>query len=62
MSGSRHPSGLDLVSGFMNGMYPSNRMYSQYGNTFRPNSHFGSAAYGSRMGSFDSKHNGVWEK
>ncbi|KAL5171803.1 YTH domain-containing family protein 1 [Glycine soja] len=59
MSGSRHPSGLDLVSGFMNGMYPSNRMYSQYGNTFRPNSHFGSAAYGSRMGSFDSKHNGA---
>jgi len=59
MSGSRHPSGLDLVSGFMNGMYPSNRMYSQYGNTFRPDSRFGSAGYGSRMGSFDSKFNGT---
>jgi len=44
-----------MVSGFMNGMYPSNRMYSQYGNTFRANSRFGSAAYGSRMGSVDYK-------
>ncbi|XP_014491361.1 uncharacterized protein LOC106753967 isoform X1 [Vigna radiata var. radiata] len=53
--GSRYPSGLELVSGFMNGMYPSNRMYSQFGNTFRANSRFGSAAYGSRMGSVDYK-------
>ncbi|ESW33929.1 hypothetical protein PHAVU_001G110200 [Phaseolus vulgaris] len=52
MNGSRHPSGLELVSGFMNGMYPSNRMYGQYGNTFRANSRFGS-----RMGSVDYKRN-----
>ncbi|TKY62911.1 YTH domain-containing family protein 2 [Spatholobus suberectus] len=57
MNGSRHPSELELVSGFMNGMYPTNRMYSQYGNTFRANSRFGSAAYGSRVGTFDNKLN-----
>ncbi|KAL2320459.1 hypothetical protein Fmac_029428 [Flemingia macrophylla] len=57
LNGSRHPSGLELVSGFINGMYPSNRMYSQYGNTIRANSHFGSAAYGSRMGSANNKLN-----
>ncbi|KAK7396163.1 hypothetical protein VNO78_16974 [Psophocarpus tetragonolobus] len=57
MNGSRHPSGLELFSGFMNGMYPSNRMYSQYGTTFRPNSRFGSAMYGSRMSSVDGKLN-----
>ncbi|KAJ1433242.1 YTH domain [Sesbania bispinosa] len=56
LNGSRHPSGMDLVSGFMNRMYhPGNRMFNQYGNTFRANSHFGSAAYGSRTGSVDNK-------
>ncbi|CAJ1921685.1 unnamed protein product [Sphenostylis stenocarpa] len=57
LNGSRHPSGLELVSSFMNGMYPSNRMYGQHGNTSRVNSRFGSAAYGSRMGCADYKRN-----
>ncbi|XP_019458839.1 PREDICTED: YTH domain-containing family protein 3-like isoform X2 [Lupinus angustifolius] len=52
LHGSRHPYGLDLVSGFINGMYPSN--YSQYGNTLR-NSRFGSAAYGSGTRFVDNK-------
>ncbi|MED6158380.1 hypothetical protein PIB30_032239 [Stylosanthes scabra] len=56
--GSRSPSGLELVSGFMNRMYPSNRMYSQYGNTFRTNSRYGSTAYGSRTG-FENKLRGT---
>ncbi|CAK8542825.1 unnamed protein product [Lathyrus sativus] len=54
-NGSRHPSGMELVPGFMNSMYPSNSMFSQYGNTFRANSRFGSSAYGSRTGSYDYK-------
>ncbi|XP_020219433.1 YTH domain-containing protein ECT1 isoform X2 [Cajanus cajan] len=57
LNGSRHPSGFELVSGFMNGMYPSNRMYNQYGSTFRANSRFGSAAYGSRIGSANNRLN-----
>ena len=55
LHGSGNPSGLELVSGFMNRMYPSNRMYSQYGNTFKADSRFGSAAYGSRTGFVDNK-------
>ncbi|XP_027350972.1 YTH domain-containing protein ECT2-like isoform X2 [Abrus precatorius] len=54
---SRHPSGPELVSGYMNGMYPSSRMYNQYGNPFRANPRFGSAAYGSRTGSVNNKLN-----
>ncbi|RDX96263.1 YTH domain-containing family protein 1 [Mucuna pruriens] len=57
LNGSRHPSGFELFSGFMNGMYPNNRMYNQYGNTYRANSRFGSAAYGSRMGSVNNRFN-----
>ncbi|KAK7336249.1 hypothetical protein VNO77_16785 [Canavalia gladiata] len=59
LNGSRHPPGVELASGFMNGMYPSSRMYNQYqyGNTFRANSRFGSAAYGSKTGSVDTKLN-----
>ncbi|GAU48459.1 hypothetical protein TSUD_324090 [Trifolium subterraneum] len=56
LNGSRHPSGMELVPGFMNGIYPSNSMFSQYGNTFRANSRYGSSVYGSRAGSFDSKY------
>ncbi|XP_058737735.1 YTH domain-containing protein ECT2-like isoform X2 [Vicia villosa] len=55
LNGSRHPSGMELVPGFMNSLYPSNSMFSQYGNTFRANSRFGSSAYGSRTGSYDYK-------
>ncbi|CAL5193096.1 unnamed protein product [Lathyrus oleraceus] len=55
LNGSRLPSGMELVPGFMNSMYPSNNMFSQYGNTFRANSRFGSSAYGSRTGSYDYK-------
>ncbi|XP_061336988.1 YTH domain-containing protein ECT2-like isoform X2 [Gastrolobium bilobum] len=55
LPGSSHPSGLELVSGFMNRMYPSNRMNNQYGNTFRGSSRFGSAAYGSRTAYVDNK-------
>jgi hypothetical protein len=47
---------MELVPGFMNGIYPSNSMFSQYGNTFRANSRYGSSVYGSRTGSFDSKY------
>jgi hypothetical protein len=36
-------------------MYPSNTMYSQYGNTYRVYYNFGSSSYGSRTGSFDYK-------
>lgn len=54
-NGSRHPSGMELVPGFMNGMYPSNTMFSQYGNTFRASSRYGSSAYTSRTGSVDNK-------
>lgn len=49
-----HSPRLGLVSGFTNGMYPSNMFYSQYGNPYGASSHFGSAAYGSRTGSFDN--------
>ncbi|KAL5057750.1 hypothetical protein RYX36_029354, partial [Vicia faba] len=56
MYGSMHSSGLGLSSGYaINGMYPSNTAYSQYGNTYRARSNFGSTAYGSRAGSFDNK-------
>ncbi|XP_057437702.1 YTH domain-containing protein ECT4-like isoform X3 [Lotus japonicus] len=55
LNGSGHPSGMDLVSGFMNRMYPSNGIYSHYGNTYRTGSRFGSAAYGYRTGSLDYK-------
>ncbi|KAE9599632.1 hypothetical protein Lal_00045787 [Lupinus albus] len=52
LHGAGHPYGLDLVSGFINGMYPSN--YSQYGNTLSA-SRFGSAAYGSGTRFVDNK-------
>ena len=48
-------SGLEMVSGYMNRMYPSNRMYNQYGNAVRSYSHFGSNVYGSRTGSINNK-------
>lgn len=50
-----HSSGLGLAPGFPNGMYPSNNIYSQYGNTYRASSNFGSAAYGSRTGPVGNK-------
>ncbi|AES80840.1 YTH domain-containing protein ECT4 [Medicago truncatula] len=56
LNGSRHPSGMELLPGFMNGMYPSNNLFSQYGSSFRANSRYGSSAYGSRTGSFDNKY------
>lgn len=46
---------MELVSGFMNSMYPSNGMFNQYGNTLRASSRFGSFAYGSRTGFVDNK-------
>ncbi|RDY09088.1 YTH domain-containing family protein 1, partial [Mucuna pruriens] len=55
LHGFIHSSGLDPFSGFINGMYPSNTMYSQYGNTYRASSHFGSAPYGFRVGSVNNK-------
>ncbi|CAL5185532.1 unnamed protein product [Lathyrus oleraceus] len=55
MYASMHSSGLGLSSGYANGMYPSNTAYSQYGNTYRARSNFGSTAYGSRAGPFDNK-------
>ncbi|WJX29552.1 hypothetical protein P8452_18182 [Trifolium repens] len=48
-------SGLGLYSGYGNGMYSSNAMYGQYGNTYRARSNFGSSAYGSRTSSYDNK-------
>lgn len=54
-----HSSGMGLVSGYGNGMYPSNTMYNQYGNTYRASSNFGSTAYGSRTSSFDNRHKGT---
>ncbi|XP_047173577.1 YTH domain-containing protein ECT2-like isoform X1 [Vigna umbellata] len=53
--GSLHSSGLEPFYGFINGIYPSNTMYNQYGNTYRPNSHIGPSPYGFRMGSVDNK-------
>ncbi|KAE9588795.1 hypothetical protein Lal_00042211 [Lupinus albus] len=53
LHGSGHPYGLDLVSGFINRMYPSN--YNQYGNSLRATSRFGSAAYGSGTRFTDNK-------
>ncbi|OIW21302.1 hypothetical protein TanjilG_31631 [Lupinus angustifolius] len=53
LHGSGHPYGLDLVSGFINRMYPSN--YGQYGNSLRSTSRFGSAAYGSGTRFSDNK-------
>ncbi|XP_015971026.1 YTH domain-containing protein ECT4 isoform X1 [Arachis duranensis] len=55
---SRGSSGLELVSGFMNRMYPINSVYSRYGNTFRADSRYGSTAYGSRAG-FENKLRGT---
>ncbi|ESW23840.1 hypothetical protein PHAVU_004G080300 [Phaseolus vulgaris] len=52
---SMHSSGPEPFYGFMNGIYPSNAMYNQYGNTYRANSHIGPAPYGFRTGSFDNK-------
>ncbi|KAK7364650.1 hypothetical protein VNO80_13390 [Phaseolus coccineus] len=53
--GSIHSSGPEPFYGFMNGMYPSNAMYNQYGNTYRANSHIGPTTYGFRIGSLDNK-------
>jgi YTH domain-containing family protein len=50
-----YSSGLGPYSGYPNGMYPSNMMYSQYGNTYRGRSNYGST-YGSRTGSYDNKY------
>lgn len=50
-----YSSGLGPYSGYPNGMYPSNTMYSQYGNTYRGRSNYGST-YGSRTGSYDNKY------
>ncbi|KAL2335072.1 hypothetical protein Fmac_016285 [Flemingia macrophylla] len=56
LHGSLHSTGLEPFSGFFNRMYPSNTMYSQYGNTYRASSHFGPAPYGYKTGSFNNKH------
>ncbi|CAJ1953379.1 unnamed protein product [Sphenostylis stenocarpa] len=53
--GSINSSGIEPLYGFINGIYPSNTMYSQYGNTYRANSHVGPAPYGFRMGSVTNK-------
>ncbi|QCD93910.1 YTH domain-containing protein ECT3-like isoform X2 [Vigna unguiculata] len=53
--GSIHSSGLEPFYGFINGIYPSNTMYNQFGNAYRANSHIGPAPYGFRMGSVDNK-------
>lgn len=45
---------MELFSGYMNRMYPGNRMYSQYGNAFRSSSRNGSAAYRSKTGYADN--------
>ncbi|XP_027358357.1 YTH domain-containing protein ECT1-like isoform X2 [Abrus precatorius] len=42
-------------SGFINGMYPSNTMHSQFGNAYRASSHFEPAPYGCRIGSVNNK-------
>ncbi|XP_014620993.1 YTH domain-containing protein ECT1 isoform X1 [Glycine max] len=57
LHGSIHSSGLEPFSGFINGTYPSNTMYSQYGNAYRASSHFGQApyGYGYRIGSVNNK-------
>ncbi|KAJ1390513.1 YTH domain [Sesbania bispinosa] len=55
LHGSIHSSGLGLVPGFTHGMYPSNMIYNQFGNTYRASPHFGPAAYGSRAGFVDNK-------
>ncbi|XP_020204206.1 YTH domain-containing protein ECT4 isoform X1 [Cajanus cajan] len=55
LHGSIHSTGLEPFSGFINGMYPSNTVYSQYGNTYRASSHFGPAPYGYKAGSFNNK-------
>ncbi|KAI4350369.1 hypothetical protein L6164_004831 [Bauhinia variegata] len=46
LPGSRPSSGLEMVSGFMNRMYPNEGMY---------NSRLGYAVYGSRTGSVDNR-------
>ncbi|KAI4348446.1 hypothetical protein L6164_009169 [Bauhinia variegata] len=53
--GARPTSGLEMTLGRKSGTYPSIRMYSQYRNTFGSNSHFGSASFGSRIGSVDNR-------
>ncbi|KAK7315602.1 hypothetical protein VNO77_34163 [Canavalia gladiata] len=53
---SIHSTGLEPFFGFINGMYPSNTIYSQYGNACRASSHFGPVPYGFRTGSVNNKH------
>ncbi|XP_054800357.1 YTH domain-containing protein ECT4-like isoform X2 [Prosopis cineraria] len=52
--GARPSPGLELVSGFMNRMYPINKAYNQYGNTWSSSPYI-PAAYGSRAGYIPSR-------
>ncbi|XP_009603417.1 YTH domain-containing protein ECT4 isoform X1 [Nicotiana tabacum] len=51
--GMQHPRASSAMGGYMNQMYPNNRMYGQYGNAFRSGLGFSPSIYDLRTGGRD---------
>ncbi|XP_070026829.1 YTH domain-containing protein ECT2-like isoform X2 [Nicotiana sylvestris] len=51
--GMQHPRASSAMGGYMNQMYPNNRMYGQYGNAFRSGLEFSPSIYDLRTGGRD---------